>query len=56
MAVFNHEIVIVGAGLAGLRAAVEAAEYCDVAVISKTASFAVSFRSCTRWYLRRAWQ
>lgn len=35
MSVFNHDIVIVGAGLAGLRAAVEAAEYCDVAVISK---------------------
>lgn len=35
MAVFNHDIVIVGAGLAGLRAAVEAGDQCDVAVISK---------------------
>ncbi|MBC8044628.1 MAG: succinate dehydrogenase flavoprotein subunit [Rhizobacter sp.] len=35
MARFNHDIVIVGAGLAGLRAAVEAADQCDVAVISK---------------------
>jgi succinate dehydrogenase / fumarate reductase flavoprotein subunit len=35
MAIFNHDVVIVGAGLAGLRAAVEAAEYCDVAVVSK---------------------
>lgn len=35
MSVINHDVIIVGAGLAGLRAAVEAAEYCDVAVISK---------------------
>ncbi|MDX2129620.1 MAG: succinate dehydrogenase flavoprotein subunit [Chloroherpetonaceae bacterium] len=35
MAVFTHDIVIVGAGLAGLRAAVEAAGQVDVAVISK---------------------
>ncbi|NTW48543.1 MAG: FAD-dependent oxidoreductase, partial [Chlorobiales bacterium] len=35
MGFFNHDVVIVGAGLAGLRAAVEAAEHCDVAVISK---------------------
>ncbi|OPY84480.1 MAG: Succinate dehydrogenase flavoprotein subunit [Syntrophorhabdus sp. PtaU1.Bin153] len=33
--IFNHEIVIVGAGLAGLRAAVEAVETVDVAVVSK---------------------
>lgn len=32
---FQHDIVIVGAGLAGLRAAVEAAETADVAVVSK---------------------
>ncbi|KAK3605096.1 hypothetical protein CHS0354_000763 [Potamilus streckersoni] len=35
MSVIHHEILIVGAGLAGLRAAVEAADSCDVAVISK---------------------
>jgi succinate dehydrogenase / fumarate reductase flavoprotein subunit len=33
--IFKHDIVIVGAGLAGLRAAVEAAEHADVALISK---------------------
>jgi succinate dehydrogenase / fumarate reductase, flavoprotein subunit len=32
---FQHDIIIVGAGLAGLRAAVEAAEQADVALISK---------------------
>ncbi len=32
---FRHDIVIVGAGLAGLRAAVECADQTDVAVISK---------------------
>jgi len=33
--IFKHDIVIVGAGLAGLRAAVEATEHGDVALISK---------------------
>lgn len=33
--IFDHDIVIVGAGLAGLRAAVEAVETADVAVVSK---------------------
>jgi succinate dehydrogenase / fumarate reductase, flavoprotein subunit len=33
--IFEHDIVIVGAGLAGLRAAVEAAGASDVAVVSK---------------------
>jgi succinate dehydrogenase / fumarate reductase flavoprotein subunit len=33
--IFKHDVVIVGAGLAGLRAAVEAAEYGNVALISK---------------------
>ena len=32
---FQHDVVIVGAGLAGLRAAVEAAEHAEVALISK---------------------
>ena len=32
---FKHDIVIVGAGLAGLRAAVECADQADVAVVSK---------------------
>ncbi|MCJ7747188.1 MAG: succinate dehydrogenase flavoprotein subunit [Desulfobacterales bacterium] len=32
---FKHDIVIVGAGLAGLRAAVEVADQTDVAVVSK---------------------
>lgn len=32
---FEHDVVIVGAGLAGLRAAVEAADHADVALISK---------------------
>jgi succinate dehydrogenase / fumarate reductase flavoprotein subunit len=32
---FKHDVVIVGAGLAGLRAAVEVADYADVALISK---------------------
>jgi len=32
---FHHDVVIVGAGLAGLRAAVEAAEHGSVALISK---------------------
>ncbi|VVB97690.1 Fumarate reductase (CoM/CoB) subunit A [uncultured archaeon] len=32
---FKHDIVIVGAGLAGLRAAVECVEEADVAVVSK---------------------
>jgi len=35
MALFTHDVVIVGAGLAGLRAAVELAGQCDVAVVSK---------------------
>jgi len=33
--ILKHDVVIVGAGLAGLRAAVEAAENADVALISK---------------------
>ena len=33
--IFDHDIVIVGAGLAGLRAAVEAGDTADVAVVSK---------------------
>ena len=33
--VFDHDIVIVGAGLAGLRAAVEAMETASVAIVSK---------------------
>ncbi len=33
--VFKHDVVIVGAGLAGLRAALEVAGRCDVALISK---------------------
>ncbi len=33
--IIKHDVIIVGAGLAGLRAAVEAAEYADVALISK---------------------
>ncbi len=35
MSLFKHDVVIVGAGLAGLRAAVELAGRCDVAVVSK---------------------
>ncbi|RMG57939.1 MAG: FAD-dependent oxidoreductase, partial [Deltaproteobacteria bacterium] len=31
----KHEVIIVGAGLAGLRAALELADHCDVAVVSK---------------------
>ena len=33
--IFKHDVVIVGTGLAGLRAAVEAADHGDVALISK---------------------
>ena len=33
--IFQHDIVIIGAGLAGLRAAVECVEKADVAVVSK---------------------
>jgi succinate dehydrogenase / fumarate reductase flavoprotein subunit len=33
--IFQHGIVIIGAGLAGLRAAVECVEKADVAVVSK---------------------
>jgi succinate dehydrogenase / fumarate reductase, flavoprotein subunit len=33
--IVDHAIIIVGAGLAGLRAAVEAVETADVAVVSK---------------------
>jgi succinate dehydrogenase / fumarate reductase flavoprotein subunit len=33
--IHKHDLIIVGAGLAGLRAAVETSEYADVAVISK---------------------
>ena len=33
--VFKHDVIIVGSGLAGLRAAVEASQKADVAVISK---------------------
>lgn len=33
--IFKHDVIIVGAGLAGLRAAVEVTEYGDVALISK---------------------
>ena len=32
---FRHDVVVVGAGLAGLRATVELAGRCDVALISK---------------------
>ena len=32
---FQHDIVVIGAGLAGLRAAVESATFADVAVVSK---------------------
>jgi len=32
---FEHDIVIIGAGLAGLRAAVECADETNVAVVSK---------------------
>src|SRR3990172_8369903 len=35
MATFQHDIVIVGSGLAGLRAALEVAKSADVAIISK---------------------
>jgi len=35
MAIFKHDVIIVGAGLAGLRAAMELAGKTDVAVISK---------------------
>jgi succinate dehydrogenase / fumarate reductase, flavoprotein subunit len=35
MIVHNHEVVIVGAGLAGMRAALEVADNADVAVLSK---------------------
>ncbi len=41
---FQHDIVIVGAGIAGLRAAVECAEKADVAVISKV--FPTRSHSC----------
>ena len=33
--IVKHDVVIVGAGLAGLRAALEASRYYDVAVVSK---------------------
>jgi len=33
--IFKHDIVIIGAGLAGLRAAVECADQTNVAVVSK---------------------
>lgn len=33
--VFKHDVIVIGAGLAGLRAALEAAEAADVAVVSK---------------------
>lgn len=33
--IFKHDVVIVGAGVAGLRAALEAADIADVAVVSK---------------------
>src|SRR5512141_3495341 len=33
--VFKHDVVIVGAGLAGLRAALEVAGNADVAIVSK---------------------
>ena len=33
--IFKHDLVIIGAGLAGLRAAVECADQTDVAVVSK---------------------
>ena len=32
---FAHQIIVVGGGLAGLRAAIEASRFCDVAVLSK---------------------
>ncbi len=32
---FKHDVVIVGSGLAGLRAALELADHADVAIISK---------------------
>ncbi len=35
MQVFEHQVLVVGAGLAGLRAAIEAAKKYDVAVISR---------------------
>ena len=33
--VFKHDVIIIGSGLAGLRAAVEASHKADVALISK---------------------
>ncbi len=31
----EHEVLVVGGGLAGLRAAIEAAQGCDVAIVSQ---------------------
>lgn len=31
----NHDVLVIGAGLAGMRAAMEAGKYCDVGLISK---------------------
>jgi len=35
MTVFSHDVIIVGAGLAGMRAAIEAAKGADTAIVSK---------------------
>ena len=35
MAVFKHDVIIIGAGLAGLRAAVELADHADIGLITK---------------------
>ena len=35
MQIFEHQVLVVGGGLAGLRAAIEAKQECDVAIISR---------------------
>ncbi len=31
----NHDVLVIGAGLAGMRSAVEASKHCDVGLITK---------------------
>ena len=48
----KHDVIIVGSGLAGLRAALEVASHLDVAVISKVVPHQVPFRRCPGWHRR----
>jgi succinate dehydrogenase / fumarate reductase flavoprotein subunit len=50
MDLLSHDILIVGGGLTGLRAAIEAKKAGrDVAILSKVHHPSISLRSCSGW-------